>query len=129
MKLVKSLLLYLAVGAIAVFATFPFYWAIVTSLKTGSDLFKVEWIPAAPSLVNYVGVLSEGSFLQSILNSVIVAGATTVIALLISILSSYSLARIRFRGRSLVLLTILSVSMFPQIAVLSGMFELIRWLG
>jgi trehalose/maltose transport system permease protein len=129
MKIAKQIGFLLIVALIVFYAAFPFYWAIVTSLKTGSELFQVEWIPAHPTFANYLTVAREESFLQSVLNSVIVATATSVIALLISILSSYSLARIRFRGRSLILLTILSVSMFPQIAVLSGMFELIRWLG
>ncbi len=129
MKIVKKIAFGLVLCVIVFYAAFPFYWAIVTSLKSGSELFQVEWIPAHPTLANYLTVAKEESFLQSVLNSVIVATATSVIALLISILSSYSLARIRFRGRSLILLTILSVSMFPQIAVLSGMFELIRWLG
>ncbi len=129
MKGMKNLLFYFAVLVIAAYAVFPFYWAIVTSLKSGSDLFKVEWVPSTPNLLNYVTVLKEESFLQSVLNSVFIASATSCLALLISILSSYSLARVSFRGRSLILLTILSVSMFPQIAVLSGMFELIRWLG
>lgn len=129
MKLAKNIGFYLLVSLIVAYAAFPFYWAIVTSLKTNSDLFKVEWVPRHPTLSNYGFVLGEESFVQSIINSVIVAGTTSVIALLISILSSYSLARVRFRGRSLILLTILSVSMFPQIAVLSGMFELIRWMG
>lgn len=129
MKLAKNIGFYLLVALIVAYAAFPFYWAIVTSLKTNSELFKVEWLPPKPVLSNYAFVLGEESFVQSIINSVIVAGTTSVIALLISILSSYSLARVRFRGRSLILLTILSVSMFPQIAVLSGMFELIRWMG
>jgi trehalose/maltose transport system permease protein len=129
MKAVKQIAFYGAVALIVLYAVFPFYWAIVTSLKSGSDLFKVEWVPLHPTFVNYGTVLREESFLQSVLNSVLIAAATSILALLISILSSYSLSRIRFRGRSLVLLTILSVSMFPQIAVLSGMFELIRWLG
>ncbi len=129
MRLVKNIGFYLLVALIVFYAAFPFYWAIVTSLKSGSDLFKVDWIPPHPTLANYGFVLGEESFVQSIVNSVIVAGTTSVIALLISILSSYSLARVRFRGRSTILLTILSVSMFPQIAVLSGMFELIRWMG
>ncbi len=129
MKWVGKIAFYFLVTLIVFYAVFPFYWAVVTSLKNGADLFKVEWIPTSPTLVNYRSILTTDSFLQSVLNSVLVAGATSLFALLIAILSSYSLSRVRFRGRSLVLLTILSVSMFPQIAVLSGMFELIRWLG
>jgi trehalose/maltose transport system permease protein len=52
-----------------------------------------------------------------------------LVSLFLATTAAYALARVSFRGRGLLLLTILSVSMFPQVAVLSGMFELIRWLG
>ncbi len=129
MKHLKNIGFYGLVALIVLYAAFPFYWALVTSLKHGADLFKVEWIPLRPTMTNYINVANTESFLTSVVNSIIVASTTSVLALAVSILSSYSLARIRFKGRTLVLLTILSVSMFPQIAVLSGMFELIRWLG
>jgi trehalose/maltose transport system permease protein len=51
------------------------------------------------------------------------------VSLLLSVTASYALGRIRFRGRNTILVTILAVSMFPQVVVLSGMFELIRLLG
>jgi trehalose/maltose transport system permease protein len=50
-------------------------------------------------------------------------------ALFLGVTASYALARVRFRGRGLLLMTILAVSMFPQIAVLAGLFELVRFLG
>ena len=52
-----------------------------------------------------------------------------VISLALSVTASYALGRINFRGRTPLLLIVLSVSMFPQVAVLSGMFELVSWLG
>jgi trehalose/maltose transport system permease protein len=60
---------------------------------------------------------------------VLVAFATVVLSLFIGLTAAYALARIRFRGRGLLLMSVLGVSMFPQVAVLSGMFTLIRWLG
>lgn len=125
----RKALFALVAFVVAVYAVFPFYWAVVTSLKTGSDIFNVEFLPKHPTLSNYGNVLSESGFLLSVWNSVVVAGSTTLLALGLSLLASFSLSRIRFRGRTAILLTILSISMFPQIAVLSGMFELIRWLG
>jgi trehalose/maltose transport system permease protein len=60
---------------------------------------------------------------------VIVAFTVVSISLVLSVTASYALARINFRGRTPLLLLVLSVSMFPQVAVLSGMFELVSWLG
>jgi len=80
-------------------------------------------------LSNYISVLSGRNFPRSVLNSVLVAGLTVVFALFLAVTASYALARVRFRGRGLLLMTILAVSMFPQIAVLAGLFELIRAIG
>ena len=74
-------------------------------------------------------MFSQGEFPRNILNSVFVATLTVAFALLLGVTASYALARVRFRGRTLLLLTILAVSMFPQIAVLAGLFELIRFIG
>jgi trehalose/maltose transport system permease protein len=110
-------------------AVFPFYYAILTSLEDGQALFEVNYLPAELNLTNYTTMLTEGVFGRQILNSVFVATVVVLISLALAVTASYALSRIRFRGRGLLLLTILSVSMFPQIAVLSGLFEVIRYFG
>lgn len=122
-------LFYLLVAAIVVYALFPLYWAVVSSLKTGSALFEVEFIPKHPTLENYIALFREQPFARNILNSLVVAGSATGLSLAVSISSAYALGRVRFKGRRAILLSVLAVSMFPQIAVLAGMFELIRGLG
>ena len=129
MNAVKTISFYLAVVLIVVIAVFPFYYAIITSFKTGTSLFQVHYWPVAFNLQNYYDVLSQGAFPRNILNSVLVATLTVAFALLLGVTASYALARVHFRGRTLLLLTILAVSMFPQIAVLAGLFELIRFIG
>ena len=114
-------------GGIVLFSVFPFYYAILTSLESGTAIFEVNYLPKSFSLKNYVLVLSTGHFGQNILNSVIVAVVVVCLSLFLAVTASFSLSRIRFRGRGLLLLTILSVSMFPQISVLSGLFELIAF--
>ncbi len=120
---------YLLVAAILVYTVFPFYWAIVSSLKSGSALFEAELLPWNPTFENYAAVFRDQPFARIIVNSLFVATLATSISLILAVLAAFALGRIRFRGRSTVLLAILSVSMFPQIAVLSGMFELVRGLG
>jgi trehalose/maltose transport system permease protein len=129
LRLVKRLLFGLLVLGILGYTLFPFYWAIVSSLKTGSALFEVDFWPKEPAWGNYLAVFRQGPFGQNLLNSVVVSLSTVVLSLALAITASFSLARIQFRGRKALLLTILSVSMFPQVSVLTGMFELIRWLG
>ncbi|MDB6180573.1 carbohydrate ABC transporter permease [Paracoccus fistulariae] len=128
-KLLKTIGFYALVLVIILFSVFPFYYAIVTSFATGSQLFQVNYWPKSFNWTNYESVLGNRTFPRAILNSVFIASTTVAFSLLLAVTASYALARVRFRGRGLLLMTILAVSMFPQIAVLAGLFELVRFLG
>ncbi len=128
-RAVGHLAFYLLLALIIFYTVFPFYWAVVSSLKSGSDLFLIEFWPGRPAWDNYLAVFREQPFGRNILNSILVAVSTVALSLGLAVLAAYALGRIRFRGRMILLFTVLGVSMFPQIAVLSGMFELIRRLG
>ncbi|MGE4532942.1 carbohydrate ABC transporter permease [Halomonas sp.] len=128
-KLAKRVGFYALIAVVLVYAIFPFYYAVITSLKPSSELFTVSYWLDSLDLSNYVTIFSEGSFVRAIFNSVIVSLSVVFIALLLGITASYALGRVRFRGRTTVMLVILGVSMFPQVAVLSGLFEVIRALN
>lgn len=128
-KILKSIGFYALVAVIITFSVFPFYYAIVTSFSSGTALFQVSYWPKVFDWSNYEAVLTSRNFPRSILNSVFIAGCTVGFALFLAVTASYALARVPFRGRGLLLMTILAVSMFPQIAVLAGLFELVRFLG
>ena len=117
------------VALVVLYTLFPFYWAIVSSLKTGPALLDIALLPRHPSLDNYTSVFQEQPFARNILNSFMVALSTVIIALALALTAAYALGRVTFRGRSLLLVVVLTVSMFPQVAVLSGLFEVIRALG
>lgn len=129
MALAKRIAFYTLVVVIFLFSVFPFYYAILTSMKTGSALFDVTYLPLDWNFDNYVSVFKDQPFGRNLLNSVAVSSLVVAISLLFGVTAAYALGRIQFRGRGLFLVTILSVSMFPQVAVLSGMFELVRSLG
>jgi trehalose/maltose transport system permease protein len=129
MWIVKRMAFYLLVVIIVVIAIFPFYYAIITSLKSGTALFEIDYWPKTFTIGNYTTVFTEGIFLRNLANSLLISTVVVVISLFLGVTAAYALARVRFRGRSLLLLTILSVSMFPQLAVLAGLFELIRTFG
>jgi trehalose/maltose transport system permease protein len=120
---------WLLIATIVVFAIFPFYYAILSSFRSGSALFSTAIWPDSVDFRNYVAVFRDQPFGRNILNSVIVAVSVVALSLFLGVTAAYALGRVSFRGRGLLLLTILSVSMFPQVAVLSGMFELVRALG
>ena len=123
------IIFYALLVILFIYTVFPFYWAINTSLMSGTELFEPRPLPPSPAWGNYVTIFQEQPFGRQILNSVFVAVSVVLLALALAVLASYALGRIQFRGRRLLLFTILGVSMFPQIAVLSGMFELVRALG
>ncbi|HRX72293.1 MAG TPA: carbohydrate ABC transporter permease [Candidatus Competibacteraceae bacterium] len=128
-RLFARLGFYLLVTVIVLYAVFPFYYAIVTSFKTGPELFSVDYFPVRWHWDNYIAVFREQPFAHNIFNSVLVSFTVVALSLLLGVTAAFALGRVRFRGRGLLLLTVLGVSMFPQVAVLSGMFELIRGLG
>ena len=128
-RLLARLGLAMACAVLAVFLLFPFYYAVVTSLKSGSELFRVDYWPTQADLTHYVRIWREQPFARNILNSVIVASGVVAISLALAVSAAFALGRVRFAGRATLLYTILGVSMFPQVAVLSGLFEVIRVLG
>jgi trehalose/maltose transport system permease protein len=123
--------LYALVALIALFCLFPFYFAIVTSLRSGTELFSTTLWPQSASLRNYVSLftIAEQPFGRHILNSLGVSAMVVVASLFLGVTAAYALGRITFKGKGLLLLTVLAVSMFPQVAVLSGMFELMQAIG
>ncbi|WP_404802911.1 carbohydrate ABC transporter permease [Marinobacter denitrificans] len=108
------------------FTVFPFYYAILTSFKSGSELFNIDYWITTFNFENYQAVLGQSSFVSSIWNSILVATCAVAIAMAFGLTAAYALGRVHFRGRGTVLMIVLGVSMFPQVAVLSGLFEVIR---
>ena len=129
MRRLKRAGFWLLVAAILLYCLFPFYYALVSSLRPPAELFEPAWWPRDWTLANYAAVFSQQPFGRNILNSVLVAASVVGLSLFAATLSAYALARLSFRGRGALLAAILAVSMFPQVAILSGMFELIRALG
>jgi multiple sugar transport system permease protein len=119
----KSILLWTAVVLIMLFCLFPFYWLINTSLKTGPDLSSADLFPPSPTLDNYESIFEDSNFTTALRNSVIVAGVTTILALSIGSFAGYALARLRFRGKFILLAIILSVTTFPPIAIAAPLFK------
>jgi trehalose/maltose transport system permease protein len=127
-KLVRRGLFYLLIAAIFVYAVFPFYWAIRSAFTPDADLFRtpVQYFPTHPTLDHFRQVLGSGQFQHAIINSTIVAGSVTLISLALGALAGYALGRFRFRGRNAALYLMLSMTIFPQIAILGALYTLIR---
>jgi ABC-type glycerol-3-phosphate transport system permease component len=115
------------VVALVLAVVFPFYRAVAGSLTPEAQLFGGAPLWPSPAVSDhYRALFTERQFWLPIRNSLIVAGATTVFCVTLGSLCAYALARLRFRGKVLLLGAILAVSMFPQIAVVSPLFLLLR---
>jgi trehalose/maltose transport system permease protein len=128
-RLLQRLAFAALVAIIIFYAVFPFYWAIVSSLRGGQAIFSTDLLPHHLDFSNYVAVFAEQPFARNIANSLVVAAITVALSLLLALPASYAFGRLQFRGRVALLFAFLGISMFPQIAVLSGMFEIIQRLG
>ena len=120
---------YALLAAIVLYTIFPFYWGLVSSLETGTALFDANLLPSAPNAENYVAEFAEQPFGRNIVNSVAVAGGVVGLSLALGVGAAYALGRAPFRGQSILLFVVLGASMFPQVAVLGGMFEMVTALG
>jgi trehalose/maltose transport system permease protein len=129
-KIVGNVFFYLLIAVIFVYLMFPFYWALISSLKPESELIRTPatfW-PETFTIRNYEAVMNNPRFLRGILNSVIVASTATVISLVIGSFAGFALGKMRFKGRTPSLYAILAMTMFPQVAVLAGLFAVITFL-
>lgn len=123
-KLIGDIFFWLLVIFILIYLLFPFYWALVSALKTYPELIKAPatYWPENPTLASFKAVFQNGDFLRALRNSTIVAVSATILSLLIGAFAGYALGKMRFRGKRVSLYLVLSMTMFPQIAVLSGLF-------
>lgn len=114
----KDALTYVvAFGAAGVFA-FPLVWMLLTSLKQRVDVFSpTPFAPFTPTLANYASILNS-EFLVQLLNSVLIAGTSTLVSLVLGALTAYGFSRYgTFKGGDNLFFWVLSLRMLPTIAV------------
>lgn len=116
---------------LALYSAIPFYWAINTSLKTPAEVNAVPTtvVPEAPTIQNYISMITNSAFTRSILNSAIVAISVTLLSVVIGGLAAYALGRFQFRGRGVMRYLLMLMSLFPTIAVLPSLFDMVTDLG
>jgi trehalose/maltose transport system permease protein len=120
MQYIKLAGFYLLVAIIILVAVFPFYYAIITSVKSGTALFQVDYWPTNFSIENYTSVLTQGGFLRSLGNSLLVATVVVAFSLLLAVTAAYALARVSFRGRGLCCSPFFRCRCFPRLRCWAG---------
>jgi multiple sugar transport system permease protein len=120
---------YVAAVIVTVFFLFPVYWLFAVSLKTPDEIFATPpvWLPGQFNLSTYYTLFRDGDA-RTVLNSMIVAGTSTVIAMLLGTIGGYSLARYRTGGDNLAV-WIISQRMIPPIAIVFPIFLFFALIG
>ncbi len=122
---------FLLVSAFVVASLFPFYWIVITSLKTDGEISQgtKSLLPGHITWSNYANDLTKQDFVRPLINSVIVAGSTTILTVVIASLAGYALARSRIRGKPLIQGFLLVAGFFPVIAMIGPLFIAYRRVG
>lgn len=126
-KFLKYLIIFLWL----LFILFPYIWTFITSIKPSSELYTypIKYFPSKPTFEGYKLLIKTTPFLIYMKNSIIVAFITIVIALSVSLLSSYSFSRFEFKGKQTLSLLFLITQMFPAVLLAIPLFLIMRKLG
>ena len=129
---ISGVLTYVGLSFWALIVLFPFYWMILTSVKSYGS-YNAEYIPKfftlSPTLQNYIDAFSAVPLAKYFLNTIIFTVITTALMLVIVIPAAYAFARLEFRGKNLVFLLFLSLMMIPNELVIITNFVTITDLG
>lgn len=128
-KLFKSALHLLMLLVITALFVYPFWWMLVNSLNTAAQVFgKPTMLPVSWRWRNYVEIFQVQPFARHFFNSVLVAVVGTVGNILISSLSGYGFARLRFPGRNVLFILILTALMMPiEVIIVPLFFQMLQW--
>jgi len=114
---------------VLVYALLPVLWILSLSLKPTSSVKDGKLIPAQVTFENYKGIFTGDAFSSALINSIGIGLITTVIAVVIGGMAAYAVARLAFPGKRLLVGVALLIAMFPQISLVTPLFNIERRLG
>lgn len=122
---------YGLLAALALFAFFPIYWMLATSLSPNQEVFAFppRLAPRTITLEHYANFFGNPQLIRYALNSLLVASATAVGSVMVSAYAAYSFSKFRYRGRGALMYLILSAQMFPQALLLISLYLMFSRLG
>lgn len=128
--LISSIVLVFLI-AYALFTLVPIYWVFTTSIKSSKELvsFPPSLIPKSVSFEHYKFVFTKTKLLRGIVNSLIISGLTTFISLVLASLAGYAFSRFNFRGKKIILATILGLYLIPPLINVIPLFLMFNKLG
>jgi len=131
-RLERAITIYIPLVLFIAVTLFPFYWMLITSLKTNQELISVRAAPLIvrkPTLMHYTYLLEQTYFLRWAANSLIVTVVSTAISLACGIIAAYALARLRFRGAGMLALAVFVTYLVPQTLLFLPLSNLIASFG
>lgn len=130
-KISQRAVVYTALGVGVLVVAFPLFWLLSSSLKPGQQAFAYPpaLLPEEPSLDNYTILLTGYPFARWVLNSFVVAVTVTGASLVLHSMAGYALARLKFPGRNLLFLGIISTYMLPIYTIIVPRFLIVKSLG
>jgi len=114
---------------VVIYALFPIAWIVSLSLKQPCDLNDGKFLPDSVTFDNYSKIFDQSVFTSALRNSIGIALISTLIAVLLATSAAYAIARLDFPGKKVVLGAALAIAMFPQISVVSPLFDIWRQIG
>lgn len=126
-KLIRRILIYTIIAIFIICALFPIYWMLITSLKSTTEIYNREptfW-PRRIVLDGYENLFSERGYLNNIKNSLLVSITVTAVSVFASMLAAYAIAKLRFRGRKQMSLSILYAYLLPTSVLFIPVYILI----
>jgi len=127
-KTIKTVIIYMILGIIAVLMLFPLVWLVSTAFKSPSEnifQFPPQLIPSQPTFQNFITVWKTNPFGRYLFNSLLVATLTVSLNLLFCSLAAYPLARLNFKGRDWIFTAIIATIMIPFQIVMIPLYVLI----
>ena len=130
-KLLKRIALYFVVAFICLIILYPYFVMLTTALKTRGEIFDPngKLMPVVPVWSNFVDIWTLAPMAKYLLNSVIIASGSTMIAMVCGIPAAYALARMKFKGQTAFLGFIIVSQMFAPVVLLIGIYKVIKMLS
>lgn len=127
----QRVLMYLVLIAVAIVPLFPLYWLVISSFKTPQEFSQIPptWFPADPTLDQMTTALTAVPFAQSLLNSMIIAGGSTLSVIVTSVFAGYVFAKHSFRGRDALFWAIIATMFLPPVVTLVPLYSMVNAMG
>jgi trehalose/maltose transport system permease protein len=114
---------------VVAYALIPVLWILSLSLKTTATLTDGRFIPREWTLDNYRTIFDTDQFVRALVNSIGIALISTAIAVVLGTMAAYAIARLDFPGKKALVGVSLLIAMFPQVSLISPLFEIERSIG